>query len=283
MACRSTLCRAGGDAAAGSSPEYAFSRRSQLAAQLACLTPLLMDPPSAARAESTAEATVTDRVFLDFGLCPEVSRGPRRGKWASSDWCMHQCIVGTHHLVHPVTRLPLQGVRSDRKLGDKSILCSDPEPLGRLSIALFGNDAPGTVAQFKALVTSGALQGSSISKILPGRWIMAGRQGPKRSGLLEAPPGLPSNPDTLSSAAFRLHHQRPGTLSLNLSENEDEDYLRQLPGYRNLSFFITLGPGQVALDDENIVFGQVVGEANTHCLKPDKECCCCSPLYLYRL
>lgn len=26
------------------------------------------------------------------------------------------------------------GVRQDRKLGDKSVLCSDPEPLGRIVI-----------------------------------------------------------------------------------------------------------------------------------------------------
>ncbi len=58
----------------------------------------------------------------------------------------------------------------------------------------------------------------SITKVLPGRFLLLGTQGPKRSGLVQAPPGLPeSNPDLLSSAAFRLPHRRPGTVSLNLS------------------------------------------------------------------
>ena len=178
--------------------------------------------PSPAVASEEALSTITDHVYLDFGLCPE-------------------------------------GVRSNRNLGDKSILCSDPEPLGRLVVGLYGNAAPGTVATFKEVVRSGALAGTALSKILPGRWIVAGTQGPRRSGLLEAPPGLPANPDTLNPAAFRLRHTRPGTLSLNLSENEDEDYLRLKRDYRNLSFLITTGPGPAsALDGENIVFGQLV-------------------------
>jgi peptidyl-prolyl cis-trans isomerase B (cyclophilin B) len=169
------------------------------------------------------DATVTDRAFLDIGLCPE-------------------------------------GVRSNRKLGDKTILCTDPEPLGRLVLNLYGNAAPGTVANFKALLAAGSLNGTCFSKIVPGQWLVAGQQGPRRSGLLEAPPGLPPNPDTLNAAAFRLRHDRPGTLSLNLSENEDDAYLRNGPGYRNLSFLITTGPGLAySLDGENIVFGAVAG------------------------
>jgi peptidyl-prolyl cis-trans isomerase B (cyclophilin B) len=151
-----------------------------------------------------------------------------------------------------------EGVRNDRKLGDKTILCTDPQPLGRLALDLYGNAAPGTVAAFKALVASGALNGTCISKIIPGQWLVLGRQGPKRSGLLEAPPGLPPNPDMVSPSAFRLRHSRPGTLSLNLSENEDEPYIRDARGYRNLSFLITTGPGLAySLDGENIVFGAV--------------------------
>lgn len=44
-----------------------------------------------------------------------------------------------------------------------------------------------------------------------------GAQGGKRSGLVQAPEGLPPNPDLLEAASFRLPHRRPGTVSLNLS------------------------------------------------------------------
>lgn len=173
--------------------------------------------------ESTIETlrTPTDRCFLEFGLCPE-------------------------------------GVRSDRRLGDKSILCSEPENLGRISIDLYGRAAPGTVAVFKKLITSGALNGTSLSKIFPGRWLIAGQQGPRRSGLLVPPDELPSNIDLLSASAFQLDHSRPGTLSLNLSENEDDEFVKSRKGYQPLSFLITTGPGPAtSLDDENIVFGRI--------------------------
>lgn len=38
----------------------------------------------------------------------------------------------------------------------------------------------------------------SITKVLPGRYLLLGTQGPKRSGLVQAPPGLPEgNPGGL--------------------------------------------------------------------------------------
>jgi hypothetical protein len=52
--------------------------------------------PLAAAAPDTA---VTHRLFLDIGLCPE-------------------------------------GIRTDRTLGDKSPYCTDPQPLGRITIDL---------------------------------------------------------------------------------------------------------------------------------------------------
>lgn len=43
------------------------------------------------------------------------------------------------------------------------------------------------------------------------------------------------------------------------AENEDESDSRFAPGYRNTSFRITTGPAPAPyLDDENIVFGQVL-------------------------
>jgi peptidyl-prolyl cis-trans isomerase B (cyclophilin B) len=205
-------------------PGASHSRRSTLFTSLAATIPLLALPKSnAAFAEEIATAAqpqldaITDRVYLEFGLCPE-------------------------------------GVRSDRRLGDKSILCSDPESLGRVVIGLYGNAAPGTVANFKTLITSQALNGTCLSKIIPGQWLVAGTQGPHRSGLLEPPAEITRNPDVLSSTAFKLDHRRPGTLSLNLSENEDDN--KFFVDYRPLSFLITTGPGPAqSLDEENIVFG----------------------------
>jgi len=166
---------------------------------------------------------VTDRVYLDVGICRE-------------------------------------GLRKDRRLGDSSILCSEPEVLGRIVLGLYGNVAPNTVENFKMLCSSGALVNTICNKVLPGEYIVAGQQGPHRMGLLEAPEGLMSqNPDVLDPACFRLMHLRPGTLSLNLSNNPDDDFVRSRSSYKELSFLITTGPGPVpSLDGENIVFGRVL-------------------------
>lgn len=190
--------------------------------------PLLASRPSHGEETSTTPEVqldaITDRVYLDFGLCPE-------------------------------------GVRTDRRLGDKSILCSEPEPLGRLVIGLYGNAAPGTVTNFKTLVQTQALAGTALSKIIPGQWIVAGTQGSHRSGLLDPPEGLIRNTDVLSPSAFKLRHLRPGTVSLNLSQNEDDDYYRFSKGYLPLGFLITTGPAPApSLDEENIVFGTVIGK-----------------------
>ena len=67
----------------------------------------------------------------------------------------------------------------------------------------------------------------------------------------------------------------PLTLSLPLtrpalarpSGNEDEEYLRQDVDYRPVSFLITTGPGPAPdLDEENIVFGTVLGELGGCCV-----------------
>lgn len=89
--------------------------------------------------------------------------------------------------------------------------------IARVPPCRYGNAAPGSVANIVAAARAGAYDGTALSKVLPGRYLVAGTQGPKRSGLVQAPPGLPPNPDVLSAAAFRLPHRRPGTVSLNLS------------------------------------------------------------------
>jgi peptidyl-prolyl cis-trans isomerase B (cyclophilin B) len=166
---------------------------------------------------------VTDKVYLDIGICRE-------------------------------------GLRKDRRLGDSSILCSEPEMLGRIVLGLYGNVAPNTVENFKRLCSSGALSNTICNKVLPGEFIVAGQQGPHRVGLLEAPEGLLSqNPDVLDPACFKLRHLRPGTLSLNLSNNPDDEFVKSRSSYKELSFLITTGPGPVpSLDGENIVFGRVL-------------------------
>lgn len=69
---------------------------------------------------------------------------------------------------------------------------------------------------------------------------------------------LRKNGDLLKGSSFKLRHGRPGTVSLNLSKNLDDDFYRNRAGYTELSFLITTGPGPVpSLDEENIVFGRV--------------------------
>ena len=62
---------------------------------------------------------------------------------------------------------------------------------------------PSTTATFLALVRAGAYNGTVFSKVLPGRWIQAGRQGSPRMGAVAVPPDLPPNEDLLSARAFR--------------------------------------------------------------------------------
>lgn len=222
-------------------------------------SPFVVGEPAAAAATaqqqpSTSAAApdfVTARAFLDVALCPS-------------------------------------GYRPDRTLGDASALCNDPEPLGRLVLGLYGNSAPGTVSQFLALARGGGLEGTLFHKVVKGSYVMAGKQGSRRMGELSPswselllpsssrsnggssgsssspppPPSQtpPSNPDLLSPSSFGgpLRHSRPGTLSLALGANDDEESVRMRPGYRAAEFLITTGPGPVpSLDGANIVFGRV--------------------------
>lgn len=93
------------------------------------------------------DTTITQRVYMDFSLCPTA-------------------------------------VRLDRTLGDRSLICTDGEPLGRVVLGLYGNQVPVTVAHFLDMVTGRAgssYKGSIIHRSLPGQYVMAGRQVSTRS------------------------------------------------------------------------------------------------------
>ena len=196
--------------------------------------------PALASGIEAVDTTVTHRLYLDIGLCPEAVRkympacsSPSRGlrccpspqaDTLAAPPCPADTLPGAT-AVRPtggcppasLSPPPAAQVRTNRTLGDKTPFCTDPQPLGRIQVELFGRAAPGSVANIVAAAAAGAYDNTALSKVVAGRFIVAGAQGPKRSGLVQAPPDLPPNPDILASSAFRLTHRRPGTVSLNLS------------------------------------------------------------------
>ncbi|KAK7411644.1 hypothetical protein VNO78_03079 [Psophocarpus tetragonolobus] len=170
--------------------------------------------------------TVTERVFMDFSLCPN-------------------------------NFLP---DRADTL----SPLCPDPTLLGRVILGLYGNLAPLTVSNFKSMclglnAASSSYKNTLVHKVFPGQYLLAGRQGRPDKGEVRPPHGLPRNTDTVDAKAFALPHSRPGIVSLSLSENDDDDEIKLDPEYRNVEFLITTGPGPCPrLDNKNIVFGTVL-------------------------
>ncbi|KAK8953804.1 hypothetical protein KSP39_PZI001804 [Platanthera zijinensis] len=176
-----------------------------------------------------SSVVVTDRVFMDFGLCPSY-------------------------------------FRSDRPIGFDLAACPDSQPLGRVVFGLYGKLVPQTVANFKALCTASGYRGTAIHKILQGQFFAAGRQGRRDKGEVRIPADLGRNMETVDPKAFRLKHSRPGTLSLCLAQNDDDDEIKLDPDYRNVEFLVTTGPGPCPeLDGENIVFGTVLeGKSHLH-------------------
>ncbi|KAK9947422.1 hypothetical protein M0R45_003048 [Rubus argutus] len=199
-------------------PNALYLTRRSLLLSSASLT-LLNPPPSSAASPPQPDTTITDRVFMDFSLCPTFFR------WSS----------------------------------EQPVLCPDPVPLGRLVLGLYGHHVPITVANFKAMVTSAAYKGTTVHKLFPGQYFLAGHQGDK-PGDVRRPTGLIArNTETVDPKAFELIHSRPGLLSLSLSENDDDDEIKLDPDYRNVEFSITTGPGPCPqLDYKNIVFGSVL-------------------------
>ena len=101
----------------------------------------------------------------------------------------------------------------------------------------------------------------------------------------------------------RLQHFRPGTLSLAISENDDDQSVRLRQDYRNTEFLITTGQAHVPavqmnahmlsrcvaagpgpareLDGQNVVFGRVLSGfetvsavARVPTFKPQVQRCC---------
>jgi peptidyl-prolyl cis-trans isomerase B (cyclophilin B) len=172
---------------------------------------------------STIDTTITDRIFMDFSVCPSY-------------------------------------FRSDRPLGAELSSCPDSEPLGRVVFGLYGRLLPVTTANFKATCTAAAYRGTLVHKLLQGQFFAAGRQGPRHDkGEVQPPSGLVRNSETVNPKAFELRHARPGTLSLCLGQNDDDDDIKLNPNYHNLEFLVTTGPGPCPeLDGQNIVFGTVL-------------------------
>ncbi|KDP38616.1 hypothetical protein JCGZ_03969 [Jatropha curcas] len=169
------------------------------------------------------DTTITDRVFMDFSLCP------------------------TYY-------------RPDRTLSDTiATLCTESAPLGRVVLGLYGHLVPLTVSNFKTMCTTASYKNTLVHKIFPGQFFLAGRQGRRDKGEVRPPSQLVRNTETVDSRAFKLSHSRPGIVSLCLSENDDEDDIKLDPNYRNVEFLITTGPAPCPqLDNKNIVFGTVL-------------------------
>ncbi|KAJ3698371.1 hypothetical protein LUZ61_002076 [Rhynchospora tenuis] len=202
---------------------HQFRRRSFL---LLPFTSSLLHPLSSSSAPlPSSSPPITDRVYMDFSLCPSYLR-PDRPLGASSDLS----------------------------------LCPDAEPLGRVVFGLYGRSVPITVSNFRAICANAAYRGSLVHKLLPGQFFVAGKQGLRRDkGEVRPPPGLVRNVETVNPKAFELKHVRPGTLSLCLGQNDDEDEIKLDPEYHNMEFLVTTGPGPCPqLDNENIVFGTVL-------------------------
>ncbi|KAF3325870.1 peptidyl-prolyl cis-trans isomerase CYP28 [Carex littledalei] len=172
-------------------------------------------------------------------------------------------------------------LRSDRPLGASDLsICPDAEPLGRVVFGLYGRSVPITVSNFRTICASASYRGSLVHKLLPGQFFVAGKQGLRRDkGEVRPPPGLVRNVETVNPKAFELKHVRPGTLSLCLGQNDDDDEVKLDPEYHNMEFLVTTGPGPCPqLDNENIVFGTVLegmdvvtAIASTPTYQPDEK------------
>ncbi|KAF5469633.1 hypothetical protein F2P56_013691, partial [Juglans regia] len=211
-------------------PKIPLTRRSLLLLSSSSLSIATTTPPASPATilppppPPPLDTTITDRVFMDFSLCP-------------------------------TTTFP-SGTDSSN-----APLCSESIPLGRVILGLYGHLVPITVTNFKSMCspTSSSYKNTLVHKIFPGQFFLAGRQGRRDKAEVRPPLDLPRNTETIDSKAFMLTHSRAGVVSLCLSENDDEDEIKLDPNYRNVEFLITTGPGPCPqLDSKNIIFGTVL-------------------------
>ncbi|XP_057431886.1 peptidyl-prolyl cis-trans isomerase CYP28, chloroplastic [Lotus japonicus] len=167
--------------------------------------------------------TITDRVFMDFSLCP-TSFLPNRDTVCSDSTPLGRVVLGLYGNLVPLT------VSNFKSL---CLASSDP--------------------------SSSSYKNTLVHKLFPGRYFLAGRQGRPDKGEVRSPLNLPRNTETINPNAFALTHSGPGVVSLSLSENDDDEEIKLDPLYRNVEFLITTGPGPCPdLDNKNIVFGTVL-------------------------
>ena len=148
--------------------------------------------------------------------------------------------------------------KSDRTLGARNIFCTEPEPLGRIELGLYGKLVPETVGKFVQAVESGAFNQTVVQKVFKGEYILAGKPGATKYGEVDMPESITAtNSDLISAKAFKMRHIRPGTVSLYLQDEASNSRSEDL-NRANLEFAITTGPGPApVLDDESVVFGTV--------------------------
>ncbi|CAL1382109.1 unnamed protein product [Linum trigynum] len=138
----------------------AFTRRSLLlSTSLSTINP----PPS-----SPPDTTVTDRIFMDFSICPAYNK-------------------------------------PDRTVSDTvATLCTEMFPLGRLILGLYGHLVPTTVSNFKSMVNSYSYKNTLVHKVLHRQFFLAERQGRMEVGKVRPLADLPRNVEVVDPKAFRL-------------------------------------------------------------------------------
>ena len=84
-----------------------------------------------------------------------------------------------------------------------------------------------------------------VTSVRPGEFVRGGAPGSARLGEVEAPE-LPPNPELASASAFRLTHRTPGTVSLALSADDDDDTPPRAP-FTGVSPVISAQPCSASL------------------------------------